>query len=283
MAEAIHPGEWKKGLVRWGGLALLVASLIYLARALAKLDFAHLVASTDWRVWLLTALLAGVYGASLGLLAKGWSALAAPGRDLPPAQILAIYAPGAIAKYVPGSVLQYASRHVMGRRAGLEHGPMAKASVAEAGLHVAIALALAGGLLAGAGWWVAGVAAATGITLAIRPSRPLIGCLAWQLMFFAVFAAIVIVLGQSGASATDSGRLAGYFFVAWAAGFLVPIAPGGIGVREAVLLAVAVHTESAETAALLALLARLVGSAGDGLFGLAGYFAASRLSNTQAS
>jgi len=280
VAEEKAPNNWRKALVRWGGLVLLAASLVYLAKALAKLDLARLVAAMDWREWLLTAALAVVYGAALGLLAKAWSAIAAPGRDLSLRQVIGIYGPGAVAKYVPGSVLQYASRHVMGKRAALEHGAMARASVIEAGLHVAIALALAGGLLAGGGWWVAAVAGLGGIALALRPSQPLVACLAWQLLFFAVFAAIVLALGSF---AGDPGRLSGYFFIAWVAGFLVPVAPGGIGVREAVLLAIATRAEGADAAALLALLARLVGIAGDGLFGLAGYFAASRLSNRQAS
>jgi hypothetical protein len=283
VAEGTVSGNWKQTLVRWGGLALLAASLIYLAKALAKLDFARLVAAMDWREWLLSAVLALVYAAALGLLAKGWSAMAAPGRKLSLAQVLGVYGPGAVAKYVPGSVLQYASRQVMGKRVEMEHSAMARASLAEAALHIGIALALAGALLAGTGWWAAGVAGLSGIVLTQRPSRSLIACLGWQLMFFAIFAALVIVLGSFGALAGDPGRLAGYFFVAWVAGFLVPVAPGGIGVREAVLLAVAARAEGADAAALLALLARLVGIVGDGLFGLAGYVAAARLSNRQAS
>jgi hypothetical protein len=104
----------------------------------------------------------------------------------------------------------------------------------------------------------------------------------FQLLFFSVFAAILLQLGSYGMPGADAARMAGYFFVAWTAGFLVPIAPGGIGVREAALLALAAPVEGVAAAAMLALLARLVGIVGDGLFGLAGYLSGSR-SKMQAS
>lgn len=268
-------------LVRWGGLALLGVSLAYLVRALGKLDFERLVDAMDWHEWVLTGALTVTYAASLGLLAKAWSAVAAPGRRLSLAQVVGVYGPGVVAKYLPGSVFQYASRHIIGKRAEMEHGAMAQASIVEAALHVCIAVAFAGALLAGAGIWAAGVVCLVGATLALHPSRPLVASFAWQLIFFAILAAIVIGLGMFGALASDPARLAGYFFLAWTAGFLVPIAPGGIGVREAVLLAIASPGETLDAVALLALLTRLVGIIGDGLFGLAGYLMVSRM-NRQA-
>ncbi len=271
-----------KALLRWAGLAVLAACLVYLALAVSRLDLAPLMARLGWRDWLGVAALAAAYAVSLTLLAAAWSALAAPDRKLSAAQAVAIYGPGTIAKYLPGSVFQYASRHVMGRGQGLAHGAMAHASLVEAALHVAVALALAAGLLARGGLWVPILFAGVGGALALPSTRPLVRSLALQLLFFAAFALIVVALGSLGGIADEPGRLAGYFFVAWVAGFLVPIAPGGIGVREAVLMALAGPVEGAGAAAMLALLARLVGIAGDGLFGLAGYLSGAR-SNTQAS
>lgn len=270
--------SWGKPLLRWGGLALLTASLAYLAVALAKLDLTKLIAVLDWRDWLSAGILSGCYAMVLALLAKGWSAMAAPGRRVDFITVTAVYGPGVVAKYLPGSVFQYASRHLIGAREKMQHEAMAKASIVEAVLHVGLALVLAGCLLAGVGFWTVVGMAAFGLILAVRPSEPIIASLAWQLLFFSFFALITIFVGTLGPAADNPSLLAGYFFLAWTVGFLVPIAPGGIGVREAVLLALTTHAESVETVILFALLARLIGIAGDGLFGLIGYFALVRRS-----
>jgi hypothetical protein len=277
--------DWRRNALRWGGLMLLALCVAYLAKALADLDLARLGAALGWREWLGTGICAVLYGACLLLLAQAWAKLAAGERKLALATVLAIYGPGTVAKYLPGSVFQYASRHVIGRRENLPHAAMARASLVEAAMHVGIALALAGALLATGGLWVPAAAAAAGVALLAWRAKPLATALACQLLFFAAFAAIVVVLGTFGALVDDPARLAGWFFVAWTAGFLVPIAPGGIGVREAAFLALAAPYEATGAIALLALLARLVGIVGDGLFGLAGYFAATRLarSNRHAS
>ncbi|MBO9600877.1 MAG: hypothetical protein J7496_00065 [Novosphingobium sp.] len=276
MPETARRPSWRKVLGRWAGFALLIASLIYLGRALAKLDLGPLILALGWQDWLAAAILSVVYAASLGLLAKAWTALASPRRRLAFAEVYAIYGPGVMAKYLPGSVFQYVSRQVIGQRHGLEHRAMVRASVVEAALHVGIAVTLAAFLQAGMGWWAAAGTIAAGTVLAIKPSRPLMAGLAWQLLFFGIYAGSIIALGTLSTLANDPGRLAGRFFLAWTAGLLVPVAPGGVGVREAVLLAIAVPGENAGAVALLALLARLVCLAGDALFGGLSYLVASR-------
>ncbi len=271
--------------LRWAGIALLALCLVYLVKALVDLDLGRVMADFGPREWLFTGAGALLYAASLGLLARGWTRLAGEGRSLPFARALAVYGPGVVAKYFPGSVLQYASRHVVGQREGLAHAAMARASLVEAAMHVGLALALAGALLAGGSPWALLAAAAAGAVAVRLRSKPWIAAAGCQALFFAAFAAIVIGLGTLAGPVHDPARLAGWFLVAWTAGFLVPIAPGGLGVREAAFLALATPHEPSAAVALVALLARLVGILGDGLFGLAGYFAAARSSrsNRQAS
>ena len=273
---------WRGAAFRLAGISVLGLCLLYLVRELSELDLARLVGSMHLRAWLATCVAAVVYAACLGLLAQAWVVIAAPGRKLSAMKALAAYGPGTVAKYLPGSVFQYASRHVIGMRLSMDNASMAKASLFEAGLHVGIAIGLAIPLIAGGGWLVLTTCALIAAALSIRPSSSLVLAFALQLLFFCAFAAIVTVIGTLGALTDDPARLTGFFLVAWVAGFLVPIAPGGIGVREAALLALAAPYETTDAIVLVALLARLVGIVGDGLFGLAGCLAATRL-NRQAS
>ncbi len=251
--------------------------LAYLINAFADLDLEQLIASMGRGAWFVAGVCAVAYAACLGLLAQAWAAVAGIAHRLPFARAVAIYGPGTVAKYLPGSVFHYASRHVLGRRERLGHAALVKASMVEIAMHVGIALMMAAALIA-AGWLapVGGAALAAGLLAAAR-RLPLVASFAYQLLFFSAFAAIVLILGSIGALIENPMRLASLFFVAWTVGFLVPIAPGGIGVREAVLLALAAPYETTDAIAMLAVLVRLVGIVGDGLFGLASYFVAARL------
>jgi uncharacterized membrane protein YbhN (UPF0104 family) len=69
----------------------------------------------------------------------------------------------------------------------------------------------------------------------------------------------------------------GVFAIAWVIGFVTLVSPGGIGVREAVLLAGLTPAYGAGTALGVAILYRLVTSLGDGLGFLIGFIAEKRL------
>jgi uncharacterized membrane protein YbhN (UPF0104 family) len=69
----------------------------------------------------------------------------------------------------------------------------------------------------------------------------------------------------------------GVFAVAWVIGFVTLISPGGLGVREAVLLAGLTPAYGAGTALGIAILYRLVTSLGDGIGFIAGFIAEKRL------
>jgi uncharacterized membrane protein YbhN (UPF0104 family) len=67
------------------------------------------------------------------------------------------------------------------------------------------------------------------------------------------------------------------FAVAWVIGFVTLVSPGGLGVREAVLLAGLTPAYGAGTALGIAILYRLVTSLGDGIGFLAGFLVEKRL------
>ncbi|AOL24182.1 hypothetical protein Ga0102493_1135 [Erythrobacter litoralis] len=274
-------------LVRWGGHALLALALVYCGLAIARLGMDEVLASLPPQAWGIALGTGAAYGLALALLAFGWGGMAGEtgAARLSLAEKLAIYAPGVIAKYIPGSVFQYGSRQLLGARFGLTHTAMLRASVTEAGLHLPAALLCAGALMAGAEAFGLAAIAALGVLLLAAGTGAAVRAAGFQLAFFALFALLAALLAGAALGAGEPFRLAGVFMLAWVAGFVVPVAPGGLGVRESVLLALAAPVEPVgATIVAFAVLSRFATSLGDTGFGLAGYgvlFA--RRSNRQAS
>lgn len=271
-------------MLRAAGWAVLLAALAYLLRALGRYDWATLGTALSGPAWALTMLCAVLYAAALMVLAAGWAVLADPEKLLNRRALAILYGFGVVAKYLPGSLFQYAARQVRGGQAGLTQRAMARSSVAEAALHIPAAL-LAGGILWAGGGGTALLTLATVAALTWRmATRSLLRVAACQIAFFCLLALLALVLARHGLLAEHPDRLAAAFMLAWVAGFLVPVAPGGIGVREAALLALVAGAEGAALAGNFALLMRVVTTAGDGLLALAAYGLALRTrENRQAS
>lgn len=258
-------------LARAAGWAVLLAALTYLVLALREYDWALLGAALSQTAWALTIVCAVVYAAMLMVLAVGWRALADPAQMLRWRDIVVVYGLGVVAKYLPGSLFQYAARHVRGSQSGLAHGPMAKSNLFEGAAHIPAAL------LAGSALWLGGgfiallalafaAAAVLGLT-----TQPMVRAGACQVLFFSILALIAALVAHFGLGVGDPDRLAGGFMLAWVAGFLVPVAPGGVGVREAALLTLVATPEAAVLVGNFALLMRVVTTVGDGIMGLAAY------------
>jgi uncharacterized membrane protein YbhN (UPF0104 family) len=82
--------------------------------------------------------------------------------------------------------------------------------------------------------------------------------IAWTLAGFAAYALCAVAV-QGAITGVESGaRTAGAAAVAWAAGLVVVIAPGGLGVREAVFVALMRGKLTAADAAATAVLMRVV-------------------------
>lgn len=259
---------------RRAGYLVLLASLVFLGRALARLDPLAILA----RISAEQAAAAGVaslaYALLLTMLGAAWAGCAG---GLPLRRTLAVYGPGVMAKYVPGTVLQYASRHVLGAAAGLAQPAMVRASLVEAAGHVMAALCVAAVFLSGSLLPI-GLAAA-GSVLALPGRMPLMRAAGLQLAFFLSLAGIVA--GLAGLTGLAQPQVvAGHFMLAWLAGFLVPVAPGGIGVREAALVALAGASGESGLVIMLAIVVRLVTTVGDALFGAAGVYVGRGLSRS---
>ena len=187
--------------------------------------------------------------------AMTWApALRAAGAAPVPGMVAAYYA-GGLGKYLPGGAWQYVGRAGLLVRHGVPVGAASASLVLEA-LASAAAAALLAPLAAGpAGLLAAAVAIV--LVLALARSGAL-GRLVRRVPGFggldlhrlpglvARYVGVWILFGIAfwltaralfDVSAIDVLRYAGVFAAAWVAGFVVVVAPGGLGVREAVIVA----------------------------------------------
>ncbi|WP_088307595.1 hypothetical protein [Novosphingobium sp. B 225] len=271
MPEPQQAGPVRRALARWGGAAVVAGSIGFIGERLWRLEPGQLADQASWPLAGAMAIAPLLFAGADHLLARGWQVLADPQQQLDRRVAGAIYGRGVLMKYLPGSVFQYVSRQFGGAEAGLAHGQLAKASLTEVGLHLASSMTVAAACLIGtraplaAG---AGLAALTALCWGAR--RPLLRALACQIGAFSAFAMAAMVVGAvllpASASLPQFGAL---FLLAWLAGFVVPVAPGGLGVREAALLALAGPNQPAAALLGAVLALRIASVLGDLGYGLA--------------
>jgi uncharacterized membrane protein YbhN (UPF0104 family) len=210
-----------------------------------------------------------------------------------PLSWITIFFKSQLGKYLPGSVWQYAGRVGLAHNRGVPIQRGVVSVVAEIG-YSAIAAAAAASLMLG---WVAatgvflGLAALLAVGFALRgrlagplvraPAEPASGGLDLESVLAALRAApaavglYLLVWGIYGVAfwttgralfaipASDIPRYIGVFALAWLAGVVAFFAPGGIGVREAVIAALLTSGLGPADAIVLAATSRVVLSAID--------------------
>lgn len=257
-------------LTRWGGLVVLAGSLAFLGERLWQLDWPALQPHASWR-------LAGALFAALALfaiadhaLARAWAVTVDPERKLSKRAVSRIYGHGVLMKYLPGSVFQYVSRHIGGKNAGLTHMRLARSTMVEVGLHIVSSLIVATScLLFDRSPLTAAFAASFLICGCMMVRGPLLISLLLQIAAFGAFALAAALIGAAILPPdTSLARFAALFLLAWLAGFVVPVAPGGLGVREAALLALAGAGLPAASILAATLALRVASIAGDLTYGL---------------
>lgn len=231
--------------VRLAGHVLLLGGLVFvLVRLRSILHDSNIhLANIEWG-WLAGAIVLGVVaviGSSLIWLVI-LRRLGSPVRW--PAA--AIYLQAQLGKYVPGGVWQYASRGAMARGYGMSVRVVARS----------LPIELAGTLSAGAafavlslGWWGA-IAVAAAVAAAVRAGMYFDEeriSLRIAAQVIPLYAATWLLIGVSfwmtaraflNVAPSDLALYTGAFAAAWIVGLLAIYAPGGIGVREAILVAI---------------------------------------------
>lgn len=290
-------GKWAKT----AGYILTIAALVFIFKTLFSLniDFSRIAGVGNF---ILVGLLSvAVYTASVFVMAYGWQKLLIyiAGADAGYLDVSRAYVKANIAKYLPGNFMHYAGRNLLGARYGFSQLDIAFSTLAEIVLQalsaLVLALLLSGGQLfgilrgriinLGSGTIIAvAVLVAAGLiagTLVIR--RNMDRFQKYKLFFTRTFwrfalkiaplyMGVLLVTGgvlamtlavvlQSGAAHLAVAWTA--YIIAWLIGFMVPGAPGGIGVREAILYVLLAPVFGMEITMMAALIQRLFSIAGD--------------------
>lgn len=243
------------------------------------------------------ALLAAYAAVLVGLAAsmQSWRALLADlGSPLPVRPAARIFFLGQLGKYLPGSVWTVVGQMELGRDIGVPRRRAATVALLAIAVSLTVGLTLAAATLpvlapsaAGRFWPALAVVPLAGAALHPRflnaaitrllrlagqapPERPLSGrgvatatgwALAGWLGFGLQAAALSADLGADGPRSV--GLAVGAFALAWTLGFLVVVAPAGLGVREAVLVASLGVVLPAAATLVVALVSRVLMTLGD--------------------
>jgi len=285
-------------LVHWVGAALAVIAILFL---LAQFnEHAGQISESQFRdAWMrVLAAAFGYFVCGVPLGAIWWLTVRCSGQTEPPAWVcIQVHMASQLGKYLPGNVAHFAARHWMMRNRGSENLGLIAAGLLEALVLVAAAALLAVAVLRPAvqivlGWAIppmlelllvlAGLIAVVAGWRYIRRRGWIDAALpamqsVWMMLsaliiaavfFFGMTACFILVSGNF--ALPDFPTIVPWIAASWMLGFLVPGAPGGIGVREFVLV-LGLSPLSGEAPALLdAALFRLVTIGGDALMAGAG-------------
>lgn len=296
--------------IRWIGALLALAALVFLALQF-KENASQISAGQLEGAWGRVLIAAGGYflcGFPLGVI--WWLAVRAAGSSEPTFRVcVPVHLASQLGKYLPGNVAHFAARHWMMRKRGAAHVELIAAGLLEALVLLIAAAILAAGVIHPAaerllGWDLPAIAqiatifmAASGAIAAwiIARRRGWIDAsvpapTAALSMLAAVLVSAVFFLGMSACfilvsatlALTDAVAIVPWVAAAWLLGFVIPGAPGGIGVREFILVLGLAPLVGEAPAVLDAALFRLVTVAGDALMALAGLIAMRRVSRSAA-
>lgn len=260
--------------------AVLVAAVVIITRSWS--DIEAMLRTLGWG-WI-AASLALTASAKLFLGVNAHAAARRCGIDIGFVDAFRLYNLSQLGKYLPGSIWQFIGRAAAYRHLGAQYGPIRDALVCEslwivAGASV-VGAALTGpallGILGGSlspfvAWWLGagiGLAALAVIAAAIwkRALLSRYARLAWPpLHAVGAQAAIWLLLGLgfwvlARGCGLEVGPVfaVGLFAAGYAVGFLVPIAPAGLGVRDAILTLGLMPYVPAGEALVVTVMARVV-------------------------
>jgi hypothetical protein len=299
--------------VRLGRAVFLLAALGLLGRQVA--GDADGVAQALGRLGVGPAAVSlGCAVVGLGASGLAWrEMLAALESPLPLRAVPPVFFVAQLGKYLPGAIWPYLAQVRLGRQYGVSGARSAAASVLFVVAHCATGGAVAASVLPWVSpavtrrfWWA--LVFAPLLLLALHPrlllpllrsahrlarrgeapdrlvGRRLAAALGWLLVVWACYGASLLALL---APLADRGPLpeaalsVGGYALAWTVGFaaaavLVVAAPAGLGFREVVLIALLAPVTSVAAATAIALVSRIVQTAGDALWALAGTLIAAR-------
>lgn len=285
-----------KTAARRAGQCITIAALIFLALAIYR-QWGDVSAwhPTPLQIGLLVVL-TFAYSTALMLLAFNWATIiGALVEDTPPRTALLLsYTRTQIAKYVPGNIVHLVGRHLYLRDRGVGHRTLATAAMMElSSLPMAATIALGlvipvigisdfGSLAITTFARVLPVAVAAGIVAVVifmpRKWRVPLGLVLIRGTGFMLAQGVIFAIILAAVTGNFAVLAISAAILAWLVGFLTPGAPGGIAVREAVLVGLLGFAGMQEGVLLAAVLMRLVTTSGDLVLFLIGNRVLSHLS-----
>lgn len=284
-------GAHGKRLLHWlgSGLALLGIGFVVF-KLLAYRDQFDLsrLSGQDWFTLLLLAVLCGLSGVLLGF---AWRALLQKhGVTIPMTSAVRIYGISQIAKYVPSNVVHLLGRQALCAAESLPTWPVAKSTLWELGclpfaalmcapLAIPLVVPALSPLVGVVGFVVTlalGIVAASRL-LGASVARAVVYQTAYLFIAGLQFLVVLMILAPDAALGPWALAICGASVLAWAAGFLTPGAPAGVGVREVVLYMLLSQLVSQPELLAAVVLARMVSVCGDVLFYIGAVGAGRRL------
>jgi glycosyltransferase 2 family protein len=290
-------------MLRWLGAGIAILSLYYVGRSL--MGHSDEILALQWGPRGIAITVAGTIAYTFGLvaLAASWTVIALTalpnGRQL--AIATRIYARSAIAKYLPGNIFHLVGRQVLGRALGVTQGRLAVATVTEIILSLlsvwliaaVVFVALPGPISRGLSLLALALGALAAIAF-VRPTllrrttpwtAPILDRVAGEArgtefglalaLNLAFFLCLALIAGSVFRALTTEAlpfmQVGAVYLSAWLAGYIVPGASGGLGVREAALLVLLEGAASEPAVLAFALAMRLQSVLGDMLFFAASY------------
>ncbi len=229
---------------------LVLAALGYVGYALYRAAPQLLALDIGASRLLLAAAAATVMSAGVVLaLGLAWSQITGGGSPA-----VWVVCRTAVAKYLPGNVLQYVGRQFYAGALGVPQKRLALATGAEVAFSVSAAAAIA----TLADWRFAFLAAAPLAILLVPKLRPALkaypACFAAIALNTASFIVPAVIFGVG-----DWASLIPAYAIAFVAGLVTPGAPGGLGVREAALIAITGNAPVIIAAALVQRFGNILG------------------------
>lgn len=291
----------KRRWIHWIGALLALSAIVLLALQFRENASEISVRQLEgaWKRVLAAAACYSLCGILLGLI--WWLCVRCANANTPPVlACIQVNMASQLGKYLPGNVAHFAARHWMMRKRGAAHIQLIAAGLLEALVLVIAAAVLAVAVIQPAaerllGWDIpfaiqlssVSVALVAGLagwilarrrawiddsTPALRTAFLMLAAVLFGVLFFIGMSACFILVSDTFVL-SDITNVLPWIAASWMLGFIVPGAPGGIGVREYVLV-LGLSPLIGEAPALLdAALFRLVTIAGDALMAMAGLIA----------
>ena len=250
------------------GNILMVISIIFIILYFVNSDIDFTV-FLNWDILAITLGMGLVVSSGIILLALAWrkNLQMFTQKHLGIQEILVLYTRSNLARYIPGNVMHIASRNILGSEYELSQKNMVVSSGLEILLQILVTLALIFIMVAdtlentirkavedGMIRYEFLILIAVGIcaivvaaifflikrknTITLRPAKMLIsaGYYAGFCLINAFAFVMLIAVYEHGLSGYNILSLGGYYLLAWLLGLITPGAPGGLGIREYVLL-----------------------------------------------